>query len=96
MFAADTVSTLETAGRLKLLDAMSCERLKNAHSLYSNFMQIARMTIDGAFDPTQTPESVKRRIASAAGLPDFRSLERDLAEMRNAVRMIFNDVLIIA
>ena len=93
MFAADTASTITMAEKLKLIDSASCEKLQSAHKLYGDFMQISRMTVEGVFDPAQTPESVKRRISLAAGLPDFRTLEGALAEMRIAVRAIFNEVL---
>ena len=93
MFAADTASTITMAEKLKLIDSASCEKLQSAHKLYVDFMQISRMTVEGVFDPAQTPESVKRRISLAAGLPDFRTLEGALAEMRIAVRAIFNEVL---
>jgi hypothetical protein len=36
---------------------------------------------------------VKRRLAAAAGLPDFSRLERELGERRKEVRAIFEAAL---
>ena len=52
-----------------------------------------RLAIDGRFDPDKAGSGLKRRLVAVAGLPDFATLERSLAETRSAVRVIFETVL---
>ena len=69
------------------------ERLSDALALYSNVMQWLRLALDAGADPRHAAEGVKRRIASASGLPDFALLERELALTRKEVRRIFMQLL---
>jgi glutamate-ammonia-ligase adenylyltransferase len=88
-----TRATIEIAARNRLIDSAAADTLVEAHRLYTDFMQITRMIVEGVFDPAQTPEAVKRRIALLLALPDFKSVERNLADMRAGVRKVFGELL---
>ena len=64
-----------------------------AQRLYEAVTQIQRLTLDDASNPALAGEGVKRRIAAAAGLPDYARLTRELAETRVCVRAIFSSLL---
>jgi glutamate-ammonia-ligase adenylyltransferase len=81
------------AVRHGFLEAEDGECLASAYRLYSSVMQILRLSLALGNAPHQASESVKRRLASAAGVPDFRYLERELTETRGRVRAIFNNIL---
>ena len=67
--------------------------LIEAHRLYAAVTQMQRLTLDEGASPATAGEGVKRRIAAAAGLPDFRTLTRELSETRARVRAIFSSLL---
>jgi glutamate-ammonia-ligase adenylyltransferase len=88
-----TRDILAVARREKILEAETAERLSGALALYSNVMQWLRLALDVGADPRSAAEGVKRRIASASGLPDFALLERELALTRKEIRRIFMQLL---
>jgi len=89
----DTRAILRAAGEAGLLDAETAASLIEALSLYRNVTQWLRLALDEGADPKGAAEGVKRRIANAAGLPDFAGLERELADRRAQVRRIFVELL---
>jgi glutamate-ammonia-ligase adenylyltransferase len=88
-----TEALIVKAGRHGAIEQGACDTLRAAHRLYGEFTQIVRMAVEGDFDPAELSPSALRRIASSMGSPDFRHLEASLAEMRAAVRDIFNRML---
>ncbi len=88
-----TRDILAAAARSRLIEAETAEFLLNALALYGNVTQWQRLALDAGADPRQAAEGVRRRIASASGLPDFSLLERELAATRKEVRRIFTQVL---
>ncbi len=89
----DTQATLAAATRLGLLPERDGEVLRGAHRLLSAVTQMLRLAVEGPFDPAATPSGALRRVAAVSGLPDFRSLERELVSTRGAVRAVFQRVL---
>jgi glutamate-ammonia-ligase adenylyltransferase len=89
----ETEGALAAAGAAGFLSAELMENLLAAHKLYAAVMQMARLTTDGRFNPEQAAAGVLRRIASAAGLPDFRRLEAELEEARGRVHAAFETVV---
>ena len=69
------------------------EALADAHRLYSDATQIMRLAVAGPFDPARAASGVKRRIAAAAALPDFESLQGAVREARDKVRRVYARVL---
>ena len=90
------LSTTETFGAALALGLLAPEdgvALLDASRLYMGVIQIMRLAIDGRFAPDEAGSGLKRRLVAVAGLPDFATLERSLAETRSAVRAIFEAVL---
>jgi glutamate-ammonia-ligase adenylyltransferase len=88
-----TRDILAAARREKILEAETAQRLGEALALYGNVTQWLRLALDAGADPRHAAEGVKRRIASASGLPDFALLERELALTRKDIRRIFMQLL---
>ena len=89
-----TREILAAARREKILEAETAQRLGDALALYSNVTQWLRLALDAGADPRHAAEGVKRRIASASGLPDFALLEREMALTRKEIRRIFMQLLV--
>ena len=77
----------------RVLDADVGARLSEALALFSKVTQWLRLSLGEGADPALAAEGVKRRLAVAAGLPDFSRLERELGERRKEVRGIFEKVM---
>jgi glutamate-ammonia-ligase adenylyltransferase len=88
-----TGGIIAAAAREGFVDAESARHLLAALALYGNVTQWLRLALEPDADPRHAAEGVKRRIASASGLPDFALLERELAATRKEVRRIFGQIL---
>lgn len=88
-----TAAVLKRAGTLGFLTPAQSDLLCEAHTLYSNVTQMIRLAIDGTFNPSKASPGVLRRIAAVASAPDFRTVDRDIAERRACVRQLFNTLL---
>jgi len=88
-----TRAVIANAGAAGLLTRPQAMGLADAHRLFTDATQIMRLAVEGPFSPATAAAGVKRRIAAAAGLPDFAALESATAEARALVRAIFDDVL---
>jgi glutamate-ammonia-ligase adenylyltransferase len=88
-----TRAVIAEAGARGLLTADEAEALADAHRLYTDATQIMRLAVAGPFDPAKAASGVKRRIAAAAALPDFESLQGAVREARDKVRHVYAKVL---
>jgi glutamate-ammonia-ligase adenylyltransferase len=88
-----TRAVIAEAGARGLLTADEAEALADAHRLYTDATQIMRLAVAGPFDPARAASGVKRRIAAAAALPDFESLQGAVREARDKVRHVYARVL---
>ena len=88
-----TRKVVEEAGRAGLITPEQAEILIDAHRLYTDATQFMRLSISGPFDPTKAAAGVKRRIAAAAGSPDFEAFAAALGEARRRVRAAFQAIL---
>jgi [glutamine synthetase] adenylyltransferase / [glutamine synthetase]-adenylyl-L-tyrosine phosphorylase len=52
-----------------------------------------RLSTSGPFDPAKAAVGVKRRIAAAAGFPDFEAFTAALGESRKRVRAAFEAIM---
>ncbi|MBV1704771.1 MAG: bifunctional [glutamine synthetase] adenylyltransferase/[glutamine synthetase]-adenylyl-L-tyrosine phosphorylase, partial [Hyphomicrobiales bacterium] len=75
------------------VDPDDARRLLDAHALYVATEQILRLSVEGRFDPATASSGLKRRVAAAAGLPDFRALVGALAAARAEVVAAFARVV---
>ena len=91
-----SVNTLEALGKLlafSVIDMNVGERLKKAAELYQSLTQILRLTIDGAFQPSEASESLRALIARAAGVTSFDEVEDLLRAVESDVREIFTKLV---
>ena len=89
-----TRKAIDKAGAAGLLSADQVETLTGAHRLYSDATQFMRLAVAGPFDPAKAAAGVKRRIAAAAGFPDFEAFAAALDEARKQVRETYEAVII--
>ncbi len=90
---SDTQQVLLHAEHLGLLSADASEKLLSAHRLYTDFSQMSRICIEGPFQPDEVEEGIRKRLANATGLPDFKQLELALSEAREKVRQIYDETI---
>ena len=88
-----TRKAIARAGAAGLLSANHAETLIDAHRLYTDATQFMRLSIAGPFDPARAAAGVKRRIAAAAGFPDFEALVAALSEARKRVREAYEAIV---
>ena len=88
-----TRKVIDKAGRAGLLSRAHVETLIRAHRLYTDATQFMRLAIAGEFDPAKAAAGVKRRIAAAAGFPDFQAFVAALDEARKSVRAAFDAIV---
>ena len=88
-----TRATLAAAAEAGVIGRDDAAALIDAHRLYTDATQVMRVAVEGPFDPATAASGVKRRIAAAAALPNFASLEAAIGEAREAVRAAYRHVL---
>src|SRR5207248_2557396 len=93
LLRVETREALAAAARAGLVSAADGEALIAAHRLLTTVTQTLRLTLPDEAAPLEAAAGVKRRIAAAAGAPDFERLTAALAEARASVRAIFERVL---
>lgn len=84
------LARLTEAGLLNVGDG---EALQASLALYHAVTQMVRLCLGEPSDPTGAAPSFKRRVARAAGLPDFSATEADLARNQAQTLAIFNRLL---
>ena len=90
--ASSTARVLAVASTLGVLPAQDMEILTRACALYQDLIQVLRLSLDthhlsGAFSP-----ALRALLARAGEMPDFPTLDADLAETQVKVREIFSRV----
>lgn len=88
-----TMTVLEAAARMKLIEDADWEVLRRATQLQHDLTQILRLCLSGPFEPEKAGEGVKALLARAGGAPDFTSLNADLRDAQAKVRAIFEKIL---
>jgi glutamate-ammonia-ligase adenylyltransferase len=88
-----TRKAIDKAGAAGLLAAGHVATLIEAHRLYTDATQFMRLSISGPFDPAKAAFGVKRRIAAAAGFPDFEAFVAALDEARKHVREAYEAIV---
>jgi [glutamine synthetase] adenylyltransferase / [glutamine synthetase]-adenylyl-L-tyrosine phosphorylase len=88
-----TRKVVEEAGRAGLITPEQAEVLIDSHRLYTDATQFMRLSISGPFDPTKAAAGAKRRIAAAAGSPDFEAFAAALGDARRRVRAAFEAIV---
>jgi glutamate-ammonia-ligase adenylyltransferase len=91
--ATDTEASLQAAADAGVLDRGAADVLLPALRLQSDLMQILRLCVAGAFVPDDAPAALRDRLAEAADLPDFRTLDAHLRATQAAVRTCFDRLI---
>ncbi len=89
----DVEAVIARAAGEGALTSDDCETLREARTLFSAVTQVARIAIEGPLDPATLAVGAARRMAQAAGAPDFKTLEAALGDTRAQVREIFRRVI---
>ena len=93
LLTPETREALARATGAGLLSAADGESLAQAHRLMTAVTQVLRLTLPDDCEPQAAAAGVRRRLAVAAGEPDFERLSATLAQTRAAARAIFERVL---
>ncbi len=88
-----TARVLEKAARLGLLSKQDADVLRPAVRLYHDLTQVLRLCLTGPFDPKNANAGLLRLLARAADVPDFATLDADLADWQRQVRESFVRIL---
>ncbi|MFS8038833.1 bifunctional [glutamine synthetase] adenylyltransferase/[glutamine synthetase]-adenylyl-L-tyrosine phosphorylase [Xanthobacter sp. AM11] len=88
-----TVRILAAAERLALLAPEDAHVLLRACRLYQNLTQVLRLAVDAHEVPPDASPALRALLARAGEMPDFATLEADLADTQDKVREIFERVL---
>ncbi|HWX14533.1 MAG TPA: bifunctional [glutamine synthetase] adenylyltransferase/[glutamine synthetase]-adenylyl-L-tyrosine phosphorylase [Methylocella sp.] len=86
-------TVIERAAERGLLDKEAARLLGSAYHLFTDVMQIQRLTLDPGANPREANEAVKRRLSKAGGQPTLSALESAIGELRTEVRKIFERIL---
>jgi glutamate-ammonia-ligase adenylyltransferase len=88
-----TSRVLEKAERVGVLAKQDADILRPAVRLYHDLTQVLRLCLNAPFDPKAANAGLLRLLARAADLPDFATLEADIAETQKNVRASFVRIL---
>ncbi len=91
--STETAVVLAAAAKAGLLAPAEADVLVPALALYQALIQILRLCVDGVFDPTKAPHELLDRLAKAADLPDFATLDAHLRETERTVRAAFERIV---
>jgi glutamate-ammonia-ligase adenylyltransferase len=84
-----TLTVLDNAERLGLLERSAAEVLRAAARLYHDLTQILRLCVNDRFKPETAGEDLLRLMARAGDTPDFSSLQARVKETQAEVRRVF-------
>ena len=91
--STETEKALVAARDAGLLSPDDGDLLINALRLYQALTQILRLALDDLFDPATAARGLLDRLAKAAELPDFATLDRHLRETQGLVRAAFERLI---
>ena len=91
----NTASILLAARDEGLMDRDAVTCLLEGYGLMRDMMQWQRAMVSGEFDPKAADRNFLKRLATLAGLPDFKVLDTHLKELQTKIRAIFEKILIV-
>ena len=83
LIASETPTILAQGRSLGLINAEDAATLIATYCLMRDLMQWLRAMVSGDFSPSRADRSLLKRLATIAGLPDFKRLELHLAQLRS-------------
>ncbi|MEP9351959.1 bifunctional [glutamine synthetase] adenylyltransferase/[glutamine synthetase]-adenylyl-L-tyrosine phosphorylase [Xanthobacter sp. KR7-65] len=88
-----TARVLVCAERLGLLTPEDAHILLRACRLYQDLTQVLRLSVDAHVVPADASPALRALLARAGEMPDFATLDADLADTQAKVRAIFERIL---
>ena len=85
--------TLQEIARRDLLAEKKIQSLIKAHQLYETLTQILCLCLDGILAPDTAPKSLLALLASAAGMKDFQTLHKTLAQRQKDIHQLFAEII---
>jgi glutamate-ammonia-ligase adenylyltransferase len=89
----NTVRALEKLRAAGFLAKSDADILLPAAHLYHDLTQILRLCVEGRFNPDAAPDGLKSMLATAAGQPDFATVETVLRSRLGAVALRFDALI---
>ncbi len=86
----NTAAILSAARDEGLMEQDDVASLLDGYNLMRDLMQWQRTMVSGEFDPKAADRNFLKRLASLAGLPDFKLLDSHLKDVQAKIRAIFN------
>ncbi len=93
ILSPNTTQAFEKLGHEKLIGNSAAVELVEASKVLHQVTQVLRICVEGAFDPSVAPDSLKRLLARAGGATDFSELEDCLRETRRIVKGHFDNFI---
>lgn len=93
ILTTNTAAMLDGLGRHGLLPAGDAKLLREALRLWSAVQTMLRLTVEGRFAEDTAPDGLKRKLANAAGMPDFAALRRRVAAYAAEVHSLFETMV---
>jgi glutamate-ammonia-ligase adenylyltransferase len=91
--STDTETALIEADKAGVMAKSDIDILLPAQRLLSSLLQILRLSVEEALVPEEAPGALRDRLAQAAGMPDFRTLDAHLKATEAAVRTCFERII---
>ncbi|HYM33732.1 MAG TPA: bifunctional [glutamine synthetase] adenylyltransferase/[glutamine synthetase]-adenylyl-L-tyrosine phosphorylase [Candidatus Cybelea sp.] len=85
VLTGSTVDAFRRLGAAKLLPEDVADDLSNAARFLSALQSVIRLCMGGSFDPANTPEGLKRLLASVGGTANFSALKNKLRSVEGSV-----------
>jgi glutamate-ammonia-ligase adenylyltransferase len=89
-----TRCVLDKAWKLGVVETPDAEVLRAAVRLYHDLTQILRLCLPRPFDPATAAPGLVGRLARAADVPDFTTLDAFIGETQAKVRASFKRIVI--
>ncbi|MFV2092977.1 MAG: bifunctional [glutamine synthetase] adenylyltransferase/[glutamine synthetase]-adenylyl-L-tyrosine phosphorylase, partial [Hyphomicrobiales bacterium] len=93
ILSTNTGQALNRLAKAGLIEAGPAQDLRDALVLYQTLTQLLRLCLAPPCDPTGATVGLKRRLASAAGLPDFAILEAELRTAQAKIHQHFKRIV---
>jgi glutamate-ammonia-ligase adenylyltransferase len=93
ILSTNTAAALRGLAQAGILSAKDSATLLEACAYEHALTQILRIAQDGTLDPETATPGLKRLIARAAGVKDFKQSDKHLASLEAATRKIFTRLM---
>ncbi|MHA1546264.1 MAG: bifunctional [glutamine synthetase] adenylyltransferase/[glutamine synthetase]-adenylyl-L-tyrosine phosphorylase, partial [Alphaproteobacteria bacterium] len=93
ILSTNTGVALERLEKAGVISPGAAQDLRTALVLYQTLTQLLRLCLPPPCDPSEATIGLKRRLASAAGVPDFSVLEADLRATQAQVHQCFKQII---